>query len=156
MGVSAAFAAVAVSAASYAEQRESAEDAAYARDRQAKSERRKAEVQNIRSVREQIREQRIASARILARGATSGTSGSSGVAGGVASTGSQLASNLGYMGDIAAENANIADATQAFGVAQGDIAQAQALGSLGSSIFNAAGGFKTIFGGNKPADIKTP
>lgn len=156
MGVSAAYAAVAISAASYAEQKEAAGDAAAARERQAKAERRKAEVQNIRAVREQIREQRIAAARIVARGASSGTLGSSGVAGGVASTQSQLATNLDYMGQVAGANRDIADASVSFGEAQGDIAQAQAMGSLGSTIFSGAGGFKTIFGGNQPADIKTP
>lgn len=130
--------------------------AAEARERQAAAEQRKAEVQNIRAMREQIREQRMAAARITARGATAGTSGSSGVAGGVASTGSQLATNLDYMRNVATQDTAIRGAALDYGIAQGNIAQAQAFGNLGGTIFGAAGGFDTIFGGMKQPDIKGP
>jgi hypothetical protein len=72
-----------------------------------RAEQRRAEVQNIREVRSQVRSARLAQAAINNAGAISNTLGSSGVEGGIASLGSQLQGNLGYMSDIARENTTI-------------------------------------------------
>lgn len=74
------------------------------------AEQRKAEVQNIRNVRAQIREARMSQAAMTNVGAQVGGMGSSALAGGISSLGSQLASNLGYMSDIAQENTAISNA----------------------------------------------
>jgi hypothetical protein len=75
------------------------------------------------------------------------------VAGGVSSVGSQLASNLSYMSDIADTQTASRDAAviagQAqynMGVASGNLSQAQAYEKLGGTIFSEAGGFATVFG----------
>ena len=72
-----------------------------------RAEQRRAEVQNVREVRSQVRSARLAQAAINNAGAISNTLGSSGVEGGIASIGSQLQGNLGYMSDIARENTTI-------------------------------------------------
>lgn len=74
------------------------------------AESRKAEVQNIRNVRQQIREARMTQASMTNVAAQTGGMGGSGLAGGLASTGAQLAGNLGYMSDIATENTAITNA----------------------------------------------
>jgi hypothetical protein len=129
------------------------QQAAVAREREFQAQTQRAEIQNVRAVRQQIRQQRAAAASIIGRGATTGTLGSSGVAGGVSSVGSQLASNLSYMSDIAdtqtasREAAVIAGQAQYnMGVASGNLSQAQAYEKLGGTIFSAAGGFATVFG----------
>lgn len=129
-----------------------------AAEKQFAAQQRQAELENIRSTRAQIRQARAAQAQIVNLGATSGTSGSSGVAGGVASVGGQLAGNVGFMGQTAANQATAGAAQLEYGQAgltgQQNIASAQAMGalggafsSLGGTIFQGAGGFKTIFKG---------
>lgn len=120
------------------------------------AEQQKAEIQNVRAIRQQIRQQRAAAGSIIAQGANAGTLGSTGVTGGVASTQSQMRSNLRYMSDIAdtqsayaAASMRYGDAAAAFGQAQGDEARGAAFGNLGASVFNQFGGFQTIFGGNQ-------
>lgn len=164
----AAFAGLGMSAVSFVQGQEARKDQAaanqqmaVAREREFEAQRQRAEVQNVRSVRQQIRQQRAAAAAIMGRGATTGTLGSSGVAGGVGSTQSQLSSNLSYMSDIADTQTASADASRAagqaqyeMGVASGNLAEAQAWGSLGQTIFTQAGGFGTIFG-KPPTTVNT-
>jgi len=138
------------------EQQEASERMASERRTQYANEQKRAEIQNVRAARQQIRQQRMAAASIIGRGATTGTLGSSGVAGGVASTGSQMAGNLGYMSDIADVNTAQGESSQRFasaeqqaGQAAGDYQMFGAIGSLGGTIFERSGGWTSVFGGNK-------
>jgi len=65
-----------------------------------KRERRIAEVENVRSRRQAIRERLIQAEQLRNQGAVSGTMESSGVQGGIASIGSQTASNIGFSNQI--------------------------------------------------------
>lgn len=85
-------------------------EAGQAQEEQYRAEQRKAEVQNVRNVRQQIREARLTQASMTNVAAQTGGMGGSALAGGTASVGSQLAGNLGYMSDIAAENTAITNA----------------------------------------------
>ena len=78
--------------------------------KQYQAEQRRAEVQNIRNVRASIREARMAQGQMFNVAAQTGGMGGSALAGGVSSTQSQLAGNLGYMSDIAQENTAISNA----------------------------------------------
>lgn len=132
------------------QQREASEDAAKARKAQFAAEQRIANVQNTRAIREQLRKQRVAAAAITNTGAVSGTSGSSGVAGGVSSVGSQAATNIGDFSSTRTAQVSAGIAQMEYGEAMGDSAQAQAIGSVGASIFNLGGGFDTIFNRKQP------
>ena len=137
------------------EQRKAAEDAANARRQELAAQKARADVENTRSVRAAIRQQYAAQAGIIARGATTGTSASSGVAGGVAGTGAQLASNLSYMSNVADTQTASMQAAEASGQANLAMTQAginmqsaQALSNVGGTIFSASGGTtpgKSIF-----------
>jgi len=144
------------------DQQRAQQDMAAARERQFAAEKQRAEVQNVRSVRQQIRAQRAAAGAIVARGAGSGTLFSSGVQGGVGSTQSQMAGNLNYMSDIADTQTAYGQGSQmmgqaqlAYGLAQGDMARAQAFSALGGTIFSQAGGI-TAFGAKPPTNTMSP
>lgn len=135
------------------EQRAANEQMAAERRTQYANEQKRAEIQNVRQIRQQIRQQRAAAASIVGRGATTGTLNSSGVAGGVSSTGSQLAGSLSYSSDIAdvntanaASSQRFASAEQQAGQAAGDYQMWGAVGALGGTIFDKAGGWGTVFG----------
>lgn len=135
------------------QQQQAQESMAAERRTQYANEQKRAEIQNVRQIRQQIRQQRAAAASIIGRGATTGTLGSSGVQGGVSSTGSQLAGNVSYMSDIADVNTAQAESSQRFasaelsmGQATGDYQMWGAVGSLGGTIFEKAGGYGTVFG----------
>jgi hypothetical protein len=102
----AAGAAVVGTAAQIQGQRKSAK----AQEQSFRAEQRRDEVQNIRSVRQQIRQARLARSQMTNVAAQTGGMGSSGLLGGTSSVGSQLAGNLGYMSNIAAENTAISNA----------------------------------------------
>lgn len=137
-------------------QEQAANEAAQARRQELAAQKQRADIENMRSVRAAIRQQRAAAAGIIARGATTGTSGSSGVAGGVSGLGSQLASNLGYMSNVADTQTASMAAAERGGQAQlmsgqANIAMAQAssdyqsatqMMNMGGTIFSAAGGLK--------------
>lgn len=172
-----AVAGFAASAFSAIQQMDAAEDAAQAQreqgeamNRQAAAQReqfelnkRQSDIENARSVRTAVRQARIARAAIINSGANAGALQSSGVEGGAGSIGSQLGGNLTYFGQMGTLNNQVIDtqirqgaAASDAGAAQGRAAVAQqesaswgALGSLGGTVFSGAGGFKTIFGGNK-------
>lgn len=129
------------------EQRKAAENAANARRQELAAQKQRADIENVRSVRAAIRQQYATSAGIIARGATTGTSGSSGVAGGVASTGAQLAGNVSYMSNVADTQTASMAAAEAAG--QANLASAQAnidyqtgsqMMQMGGTIFSAGGG----------------
>lgn len=131
-------------------QQRAAEKAEKARQREFAAQQRIAEARNTREVRDMLRRSRSARAALLNTGAVANTSASSGVQGGVASVGSQAATNLDYFSNIQSAQAQAGQAQVAYGSAMGDMAEAQALGSLGGTIFNTAGGFDTIFGRRQP------
>lgn len=122
-----------------------------------------ADIVNTRTVREAVRQARVARAAIINAGGNTGTLGSSGVQGGASSVNAQLSGNLNFFGTMAGLNRSITDtaidqsvAAERAGVAGGKAAVAQAnsaawgaYGNLGGTIFSGAGGFRTIFGGNK-------
>lgn len=95
------------------------------------AEQRKADLENVRQARESVRRARLAQATIINQGATSGTLLGSGVAGGVASAGSQMAGNLGFMSDIAKENTTIFSAAQQGAKASANAAIYGQIGELG-------------------------
>lgn len=158
MGIEVAVASLAITAGSAymqyqaaQDQKDALEDQARASRAQFEAQQRRADIENARSMRQAVRQARAARSVVVNAGANSGTLTSSGVQGGVASIGSQLNSNLSYIGDIAETNAEIAAASLASNQAQ--IAQGQAsaegaqwgaIGSLSSTIFQASGGFRTI------------
>lgn len=127
------------------------QSAAAQRD-QAALEQRRADIQNARNLRAEIRQSRIAAASIRNQGANAGTFGSSGVLGGISSVGAQHASNVGNFNQNTEINSAVfgtqvqqANANLAFADAQADGAMWGAIGGLGGTVFQGAGGFKTIF-----------
>lgn len=108
-------------------------------------------MQNIEMQRQriaQVREARAKRAQILAASESAGVAGGSGEAGGIGSIQSQLGANLSFL--------DTAQASQQYqfkqGVksadAQADAAMWGAIGSLSGTVFAAAGGPSTAFGGN--------
>jgi Flp pilus assembly protein TadB len=127
--------------------RQATERAQAASEREYAAESKKAEIQNLRSVRQQIRQARVAQSTMQNVGAQTGGMGSSGMAGGVASVGSQLGSNLGYMSQIASVNTQIGAAAMDFSRSMGEASMASsraseyaAVAGVGSTIFGAVGG----------------
>jgi hypothetical protein len=119
---------------------------------QAGLEQKRADIQNTRQLRTALRQSRISRANVENAGANAGTSNSSGVLGGVASIGTQSAANVGFFGQmgelssqITASNQRQGNAAADYGQAAGDAAIWGAFGSLGNSVFQGAGGYKTIF-----------
>lgn len=128
------------SVANISEQRK----AGKAAERQYAAEARKAEIQNIRSVRQQIREARLAQASMLNIGAQTGGMGGSGLAGGISSTGTQLAGNINYMQQVAAQNTAIGSAALEGAQAMSNAGVYGSIGQLSGTIFSAMGGFKEL------------
>lgn len=111
------------------------------------AESKKADIQNVRSVRQQIRQTRLAQSSMLNVGAQTGGMGGSGLSGGMASAGSQLSGNLGYMSQIATQNTAIGQAALGYSSAMADasIASSKAqdyanIASAGSAAFSTFGG----------------
>jgi len=143
MGITAAIAAV-TSVYSTMQQAKAQDRAAAASERQFKASEQKADVQNTRSVRQQIRQARLAQASMTNVAAQTGGVGGSGLAGGMSSLGSQSASNIGYMSQIAQANTAYGQAGVESAYAQADAATWGAIGSLSGTIFNAAGGGPSV------------
>ena len=127
---------------------ETARQTQVAAEKEYVAQQKKAEVQNVRTVRQQIREQRMAQAAMVNVAAQTGGVGSSALAGGVGSVGSQAASNLSYMSEVAEANTAIGGAqlegarAGAAGAAKIAIAQSNAavwgsVGQLSGTIFSA-------------------
>ena len=106
----------------------------------AKMERRIAEAENVRSRRQAIRERVIQAARLENQAAGTGTTQSSGVQGGVASLGSQTASNLGFASQIEAMNNQRLSFLDAAAAAQGRAQMAATASSVAGS-FAPGGAF---------------
>ena len=97
--------------------------------------------------RQQIREERIRRAQIEQAAANQGAGGSSGEAGAISALGSQMGANIASInqGQKAAEGIGNAMSAAA---GHGQKAQvAQGVASLSGTIFQASGGFESIFGG---------
>jgi phosphoribosylformylglycinamidine (FGAM) synthase-like enzyme len=108
------------------------------------AQKRQAEAENVRNIRKAIARQRVAQGSILNQGALGGALGSSAVAGGIGATQSQLA------GDVNFANTTLANQT-ASGMNQVRASETAALGQVAGTVFQGAGGFKTIFDAvNKP------
>lgn len=122
------------------------------------SQQRIADIKNAQSRAQQAQQQRIASANILSSGANAGVMTSSGVSGGIGSTQTQGAQGLGAFGAVANNQMDIlsSQSRQAGDVlaesnAKAEFNTASTMFSLGSTIFDKSGGWKTIFDMNKKA-----
>lgn len=116
-----------------------------------------ADIKNVREQRALIRRSRVQAAAIENYSANHGTSGSTGSIGAEASLSTQTTGELGYFGQVSdAQDKLYASQTAQIGAArsgasdQARIATVGAIGNLAGTVFSGAGGFKTIFGGNKP------
>jgi len=119
--------------------------------RQFAAESKKADIQNVRTVRSQIRASQLARGTMTNVGAQTGGTGGSAMAGGIASIGSQLGSNLGYMSDIAKVNTTIGQAALGYSSAMADASifsskaqDAANIASVGSTAFTTFGGPKAV------------
>lgn len=155
-----------VGAASAVQSAQSQKKAAGAAQEQAQAQReslaaqgRSATVETQRQRIAQIREARIRRAQVLASAGAEGMGlgGTSGVTGAVGSISSQMASNIGTINQQEtfaqqATQANMAAADAASRVAlyQAKGAQWQSIGGMAGTIFDRAGGWTSIFGGNTP------
>lgn len=99
------------------------------------AEQRRTEIQNIRNTRQQIREARLRQSSMTNIAAQTGGVGGSAVAGGVSSVGSQLASNVNYIGEIAAQNTAYSQAGMQVASAAGDAAMWGGIGKISGTIF---------------------
>jgi hypothetical protein len=114
-----------------------------------------AQVQRRAQVRKMITERRMANAQLEQSGVFSGAGqGSSAIAGATGSLATQAAVNVNQFNSQVLLNNMFNISQNRLGQAITDGNTAQALGSLGSGIFNMAGGFnqaknfKTVFGGS--------
>ena len=142
-----------------AQQAQASRVAAGAQRERAELEARRADIANARQLRGAVRQARIAAATLRNQGANAGTSSSSGVLGGAGSVVSQGSANVGYFGQMTDINGQVletqnteSNARIAGGVAAGAGYQAEAsanqwgaFANLGGTVFQGAGGFKTIF-----------
>ena len=97
--------------------------------------------------RQQIREERIRRAQIEQAAANQGAGGSSGEAGAISALGSQMGANIASINQGQVATAGISNAMSA-AAGHGQKAQvAQGVASLSGTIFQASGGFGSIFGG---------
>lgn len=179
MALSAAIVSVGIGAVGAYTQYEGAQDAKAAAGKQADalnasaaeqraqfaSQQRIADIKNARDRANMARQERVARAGVIASGANAGVSQSSGVLGGVGSIGSQGAANVGYFNSVSANQNDILSSQSRQGgdmadygmagasltSAQADISMGQNIFNIGTSIFGASGGFKTIFDGGKKA-----
>jgi hypothetical protein len=128
--------------------------------KQAELAKRQADIQNARQLRASIRQSRIASGTLANVGGNTGAFESSSFAGGLSGLSSNVGANIGTAAQqgVIAENILASQVAQsniavASGVAEGQKAiagaqaqQSQAIFGAGTTIFQAGGGFKRIFG----------
>lgn len=147
MGIEVAIAAagLALSGVSMVQQRKQAKRSAAATRRAEEARMKQEELKQARERRQQVREARIRQGQVAQTTALQGAATSSAAAGGVASLQSQLASNLGFLDQAGAISGEIGAARTQAAQAQFRAQEFGALGSFGSSVFQAAGGFGTIF-----------
>lgn len=148
-----------VVAAYSAQQQQSAQKKAMAQQQQAADEQKKAreeqkaaqDAQAAAERRAQIREERVKRARVVQASQNTGVGDSSGEIGGVGSSATQLGSNLGFnigqreaASNISDYNQNAADFLSSAQSSMNSAANWGQVGSLGTSIFQAGGGFNTL------------
>jgi len=138
MGVYVAAAALAVSVYQGAETSKEQKKSNEEQRRQNRLNQRKTDVRNSRQRVNLVRKARIARAQVEASAAATGGAGGSGVAGGVASIGSQVASNLGFVNRIGSVDEAITQSRDREGQALGSAARSQAIGGLADTIFSTA------------------
>lgn len=158
MAVTAAFAAVAVGAASYVEGQSARKEQAAATSAQAKvqgqiqSEQKAANTAaSANERRQQLRETRVRRARIMQASQNTGAGGSSGEFGAISGLGTNLSANIGAnLGNIQAAGrvSDLGQAAADFGtqanLASLDGQNASSMFQLSTSIFSAAGGGTTL------------
>jgi hypothetical protein len=145
-----------------------AADAAHQQaDLQAKAEQAKSRQSEVEAQRErvkQVREGRIRAAQVVSSTGNEslGFSGTSGNVGSTSSITSQVGNNIGninqnmgFASEISGYNIAAGQAGTRIADAQADGMMWQKIGGVGDSIFQAKGGWTTIFGGNK-AKTATP
>ena len=106
----------------------------------AQTERRMAEVENVRSRREAIRERILQTEALRNQAAVTGTMESSGFQGGVASLGSQTASNIGFQTQLESLNNQRLSFLDKSAKSISNAGTAQAIGSV-SSMWTPGGAF---------------
>lgn len=163
MGITAAVvgavAAVAGAGVAYAGQQSAKREAARNREAQEKtqSEQKAANAQAAaEDRRRQIREERVRRARIIQSSVNTGTNASSGEAGALGAISTNLSQGLGASvggqqraSTIGGFNQQAANAAAGVQRGQANYQVGNQISSLGGSIFQAAGGFNTIFGTNQ-------
>lgn len=171
MGILTALAGLAVAAYSSSQQRSAQKDAEKAQKKainEQKTARAEQEAVNARQAaeerRQQIREERVRRAQVIQASANTGVSGSSGELGAVSNLGNQLGSNIGFNASQIRSANNITNANQSaadyLSSAQSKLNSANQWGGfagLGLNIFQAGGGFNSIFGSmtQAPAPVET-
>jgi hypothetical protein len=126
------------------EQREAGKQQKRASEQQFAASQRRADIENVRSMREAVRRERLAKAQMENTGYQMGGAGGSALAGGVSSIASQTASNVQYVGQIAAQNTAMGQAQLMGAQASADQAIWGAVGQLSGTIFSSAGGVKGV------------
>lgn len=100
---------------------------------------------------QQVREARIRRAQVLSSGVNAGLgTGTSGIGGAVGSIASQMGENIGSINQQQTFAEQTSTALQQAADYQVKAQKWQMIGNFSQSIFNQAGGFTTIFGGNTP------
>lgn len=134
------------------EQKQAMQSSAAESRAQVAAQQRIADIKNARERANMARTARIAAGTITNQGYSKGVGGSSGVQGGLASIGTQVATNLGVFGavegnqqDILASQGRQGQYQAQAGEAQADSIMGGTIFSVGSAVFKEGGGFKTIF-----------
>lgn len=141
----AAVASLALGAASFVSQRRAAKKAASNTKKARATQQRIADQKAARDRTRAVREARVKRAQLQVRAEGAGVAGASGAVAGEQSITSQLASNLGFSQQIQGLGQQATAFNQQAASAQGQAATAGAIGGVAQSIFQTAGGFKTIF-----------
>lgn len=143
--------ALGTTAVSMVMQSQAAGEAADAQKAANEAQQRAAQVEAQKARIQQVREARIRRAQVLASGTNTGLgTGTSGMGGAIGSISSQMAGNIGDINQQQTFATQTSQALQKSADAQVDAQKWQQIGNFSQSIFNQAGGFTTIFGGNTP------
>jgi len=150
-------------------QKKIAKRQAAAAEKQAAAEQERQRIEQVRADvgarkerRQQLRELRLRRAAALSSAANAGATGSSAVAGALGSLGSQFGQNIGQINEAQGFGQAISTQNEIAGQQQSEIARLegksrqiqakqqvfQSIGDLGQSVFDRAGGFTSLGGGN--------